>query len=207
MPEEEIVTTHRLEALTDGIFAFSMTLLVLFIETPKIHHLHSPQQLQTYLIEQYPQFVSYLITFLLLANFWIIHHNISRFITKTNYVNLWLNITFMLVIVLLPFASMIIGDYPVAWGSIFLFISNLFLICFLLLLIWLNASCNKRLINPNVDPTRVTDITNQLLIGVFFSFISIIVSFFSHTLALYVYFLIPVSLILYKLSRRKLLGR
>ena len=49
MPEGETKITHRLEALTDGVFAFSMTLLVIFIETPEAHHLGSPQQLQVYL--------------------------------------------------------------------------------------------------------------------------------------------------------------
>lgn len=204
MPEEEIITTRRLEALTDGIFAFSMTLLVIFIETPKAHHLTSPLQLQVYLSEQYPQFISYLITFLVLANFWVVHHNISRFITKTNYFNLWLNIAFMLFIVLLPFTSMIIGDFPQSWGSIFLFISNIFCICILLLFVWLYASHNRRLINPDISQIRVQSITNQLLIGVFFSFLSIVLFFFYPGIALYVYLMIPASLVFYKLRDRGL---
>lgn len=203
MEQEEFITTRRLEALTDGIFAFSMTLLVIFIETPKAHHLTSPLQLQVYLAEQYPQFISYLITFLLLANFWVIHHNISRFITKTNYVNLWLNIVFMLFIVLLPFTSLIVGDYPLSWGSIFLFIGNIFSICTLLLLIWLYASANRRLIVPEMDQQHIQSVTNKLFIGVFVSFLSIVLSFFNVSAALYVYLLIPLILILYNLKDRK----
>jgi len=203
MAEEEMITTRRLEALTDGIFAFSMTLLVIFIETPKAHHLFDPQQLQLYLVEQYPQFISYLITFVLLANFWIIHHNISRFITKTNYLNLWLNIIFMLFIVLLPFTSMILGDYPQAWGSIFLFISNLFCICSTLLGIWVYASHNRKLIRSDIDQKQITLMTYHLSIGVFFSFLSIILSFFNTSASLYVYLCIPVSLLFYKLMNQK----
>ncbi len=203
MAEEETISTHRLEALTDGIFAFSMTLLVIFIETPKSHHLHNPQQLQTYLTEQYPQFISYLITFLVLANFWIIHHHVSRFITKTNYVNLWMNIAFMLFIVLLPFSSMIIGDYPQSWGSIFLFISNLFCICIFLFLIWLYATQNRRLISPDVDQKRMMSTTNQLLINVVVSFFSIILSFFYLPGALYVYLFIPIALVVLRLKNRE----
>ncbi|MCL5969929.1 MAG: TMEM175 family protein [Patescibacteria group bacterium] len=198
MEEGEIITTRRLEALTDGIFAFSMTLLVIFIETPKAHHLTNPQQFQLYLVEQYPQFVSYLITFLLLANFWIIHHRISRFIIRTNYLNLWLNIVFMLFIVLLPFTSMIVGDFPKSWGSIFLFVSNLFFICNLLLLIWLYASHHRRLIRPDIDQFSEESIISQLIIGAFVSFLSILLSFFNRSLALYVYLLIPFFLILNK---------
>lgn len=203
MDQEEFVTTRRLEALTDGIFAFSMTLLVIFIETPKAHHLTSPLQLQVYLGEQYPQFISYLITFLLLANFWVIHHNISRFITKTNYVNLWLNIVFMLFIVLLPFTSLIVGDYPLSWGSIFLFIGNIFFICSLLFIIWLYASGKRRLTVPEMDRQHIQSITNKLFIGVVVSSLSIVLSFFNVSAALYVYLLIPLILILYNLKDRK----
>lgn len=202
MADQETITTHRLEALTDGIFAFSMTLLVIFIETPKAHHLGSPQQLQAYLTGQYPQFISYIITFLVLANFWIIHHRLSQFISKTNYINLWLNIALMLFIVLLPFTSMITGDFPQSWGSIFLFISNIFLICTLLLLIWLYASNHHRLMDASIEQKRIKSTTIQLFIGVFFSALSIVISFFNLSGALYVYLLIPITLVLLKLIRR-----
>jgi len=133
-----------------------------------------------------------------LANFWIIHHIISRLITKTNYVNLWLNIGFMLFIVLLPFTSAILGDYPKSWGGIFLFIGNLFLLCCFLLAIWLNAAHRRKLIDQDVDPKKVRSITFKLFVGVFFSLVSIIVSFVNLAAALYVYLLIPVVLFLYK---------
>jgi len=193
MAEEENISTRRLEALTDGIFAFSMTLLVIFIDTPQFHHLNSPEQLQRYLMEQYPQFVSYLITFLVVANFWIIHHHISRFITKTNIVSLWLNILFMLFIVLLPFSSMIVGDFPMSWGSIFLFVVNLFCICTLLFIIWLYASRHKRLTSSDLNYKKVKEISIGLLIGVFYSALSIVISFFNVSIALYIYLLIPVT--------------
>jgi uncharacterized membrane protein len=171
-----------------------MTLLVLFIETPQSLHLNNPQQLQIYLVEQYPQFISYLITFFVLANFWVIHHNISRFIIKTNYISLWLNITFMLFIVLLPFTSMILGDYPQFWGSIFLFTGNLFFIISLLAIIWIYASGHSNFIHPTIDGNRVQSIRNQLLIDVFISLTSIILSFFNPSAALYIYLMIPISL-------------
>jgi uncharacterized membrane protein len=203
MAEEEIISTRRLEALTDGIFAFSMTLLVIFIETPKAHHLNDPSGLQHYLSQQYPQFISYLITFLLLANFWVIHHQISRHITKTNYLNLWLNIVFMLFIVLLPFSSVIVGDYPKTWGGIFLFMINLLLISILLLAVWVNASINKRLINPEMEPKRIEFITNELVIGSFFCLLSIFISFIYLPMALYIYLLIPIFVALYDINYRK----
>jgi len=199
MADEEMITTRRLEALTDGIFAFSMTLLVVFIETPKPHHLNNPQQLQIYLTEQFPQFVSYVITFLILAIFWILHHHLSSFIIKTDYKNLWLNIIFMLCIVFLPFTSMILGDYPAAWGSTFLFVVNLFALCTLLLILWLYAN-HRKLITPDLVQKRAASMTDQLSIGVFFSFVSIIVSFFSPSTALYGFLFIPIFIVLYKLN-------
>lgn len=54
MAIEEIVTPRRLETLTDGIFAFSMTLLVIFIDVPQSHHLSGPAELQRYLSTELP---------------------------------------------------------------------------------------------------------------------------------------------------------
>jgi len=203
MIDLEIITTRRLEALTDGIFAFSMTLLVIFIETPQSHHLNDPRQLQIYLSQQYPEFISYIVTFLLLANFWIVHHQISNHIKQTNYLHLWLNIIFMLFIVLLPFSSVMLGDYPQTWGSIFLFMINLFFISNLLLIIWLYASYRKRLLDPDMDEKHIRFATNQLIIGSSISFLSILISFIYLPLALYCYLLIPISLALYDLNFKK----
>ncbi len=197
MSNEEIVTPRRLEGLIDGIFAFSMTLLVIFINVPEFHHLNSPLQLHNYLVEQWPQFVSYLVTFLLLANFWIIHHLISNRIGKTNYIHIWLNIFFVLFIVLLPFVSVILGDYPETWGSIFLLTINLIFINSFLLAIWLYSSHHKYLLKPDVDQKCIKFTTNQLLIGLFICLLGFIVSIVYLPIALYVYLLMPIFFTLY----------
>ena len=203
MANEEIVTPRRLETLTDGIFAFSMTLLIIFIDVPQAHHLSGPSQLHSYLSTQYPQFVSYVVTFLLLANFWVVHHQISNNIEKTNGLHLWLNIVFMLFIVLLPFTSMMLGDFPQIWGSIFLFMINLFFISSFLLIIWLYASYHKRLLKPNIDQKNIMFTTHKLFIASLVSFLGIIISFIYLPLALYVYLLIPVFFILYDTNYKK----
>ena len=203
MNDKEIVTPSRLETLTDGIFAFSMTLLVLFIDVPKSHHLNDPIQLHNYLSTQYPQFLSYLVTFLLLANFWIMHHQISNHIKKTDKLHLWLNIVFMLFIVLLPFFSVVLGDYLETWGSIFLFMFNLFLINSFLLAIWLYASYHKHLLKPNIDQKSIGFTTEQLVIGCLVSLLAIIISFVYLRIALYIYLLIPVVFILHEINYKK----
>jgi len=203
MANEEIITPRRLETLTDGIFAFSMTLLVIFIDIPQSHHLSGPVQLHNYLLAEYPQFVSYVITFLLLANFWVVHHQISNKIEKTNRLHLWLNIVFMLFVVLLPFTSMILGDYSQIWGSIFLFMANLFFISSFLLIIWLYASYHKRLLKPNIDHKHIIFTTHKLFIASLVSFLGIIVSFIYLPIALYVYLLIPIFFILYDTNYKK----
>jgi len=203
MANEEIVTPRRLETLTDGIFAFSMTLLIIFIDVPKAHHLGDPSQLQNYLSTQYPQFISYVVTFLLLANFWVVHHQISNKIEKTNRLHLWLNIIFMLFIVLLPYTSMMLGDFPQIWGSIFLFMINLFFITSLLLIIWLYACYHKHLLKPSVDQKHIMFTTHKLFIASLVSFLSIIISFIYLPLAMYVYLLIPIFYILYDTNYKK----
>jgi len=197
MDEKEIISKSRLEALTDGIFAFSMTLLVIFIELPHQNHLGNASMFYVYLKAQYPQFISYLVTFLLLANFWVIHHKISRCLKRVDFGYLWLNIFFMLFIVLLPFSSALLGDYHRLWGSIFIFLVNLFLITNMLFIIWLYGSYKNRLLDENININYIKNINNQLMLFSAISFLSIFVCFIYPPGALYIYFLVPLLVIFY----------
>jgi hypothetical protein len=78
------MTTHRIEALTDGIFAIAMTLLVLNLALPETGNgLTQTVELHKLLIGQTPKFFSYALSFLLLAIYWVLHHRQFHFIKRT----------------------------------------------------------------------------------------------------------------------------
>ncbi len=65
-----VQSTERLAALSDGIFAFAMTLLVLDIHTPVAHAIHQESDLLQALVGLGPQFGMYMMSFLTLGIFW-----------------------------------------------------------------------------------------------------------------------------------------
>lgn len=76
IPEHRL-STDRLEALADGIFAFAMTLLVLNIDMPaSVPGTSSNQAILQHLINLLPQFGIYALAFLILGGFWYGHQKL-----------------------------------------------------------------------------------------------------------------------------------
>ena len=67
-------SAHRIEALTDGIYAVAMTLLVIDLKLPDRELIHSTSDLIDAVVQLAPRFLAWLISFLVLALFWYGHH-------------------------------------------------------------------------------------------------------------------------------------
>jgi len=121
-----VMATTRLEALSDGIFAFAMTLLVLTIDVPSTGV--SPESLPALLLGMQHQFVMYAIAFFVLAGFWFSHHKLYNVIRHVDGGLLWMNILALLFIVLVPFSTSLMSDYPEVPLAAIVFHANLFII-------------------------------------------------------------------------------
>jgi Predicted integral membrane protein len=95
----------RLEAFTDAMIAIIMTVLVLELARPNSDQLKS-------LVELMPHLGVYLVSFLVLAIYWINHHHLFQIIKNINGKVLWINITFIFIISLIPFFSNWVSYYP-----------------------------------------------------------------------------------------------
>lgn len=146
-------STRRIEALSDGIFAIAMTLLVLSLRLPGTSEHESLHDL---LFGQMHVFVAYALSFILLAIFWIIHHQHFHSIVRTNRVHLWINIIILLFVALMPFSSSLVGDYPSESLSKGFFDLNMFALGMLFYGNWWYASKNHRLIDPDLSEERIT---------------------------------------------------
>ncbi|MDD1666050.1 MAG: TMEM175 family protein [Methanomicrobiales archaeon] len=154
--EIEGLTKGRLEALTDGIFAFAMTLLVTTMDFPQpdvsapLPALTLHGMIVTYL----PDFMNYIIAFAVLAGFWVAHHTLFHHIRFIDMTVLWMNILSLLFVALLPFSTDLVGDYPDPLASIF-FEANLLAIGLLLYIIWNYATTDRRLVDRDLDEAAV----------------------------------------------------
>src|SRR5215471_1982543 len=94
---------NRIEALTDGVFAVAMTLLVLDIRVPELHQPLATAELPLKLLSLWPKFLSYTISFVILGVYWVGHHVQLSFIRRADRPLLWINILFLLWVALVPF--------------------------------------------------------------------------------------------------------
>ncbi len=145
---------NRMEALTDGIFAIAMTLLVLSLDVPAGIHDPSDATVTAMLAGQLPAFYHYFLAFFILASFWIAHHaqvNRLRHIDRTY---LWINITALMFVTLVPFSVSFVGDYPGEIFAAIAFEANLLILGLLFAVQWRYAVHEHRLIHPDTDLGR-----------------------------------------------------
>ena len=88
--------TGRIEAFSDGVFAIAITLLVIEIGVPHVDDASLGATLFGELVEQWPSYLGYVISFLQIGVIWANHHNRFRFITRSDHILLFLNILFLM---------------------------------------------------------------------------------------------------------------
>ena len=111
---ERLHDPARVLALSDGVFAILITLLVLEIHVPELTEGHS---LSEALAELLPSLVAFVISFILAGMYWVGHRDLFALVRRTDRGLVWLNILYLLPLCLLPFAAGLLGRYdrePVA---------------------------------------------------------------------------------------------
>ena len=100
--QEARVTAERLKAFSDGVFAIIITIMVLELKPPHGADFSA-------LLEMWPLFAAYLISFLYVAIYWNNHHHLFYTVERLNGATLWANIALLFFLSLMPFAT--------AWAS------------------------------------------------------------------------------------------
>jgi hypothetical protein len=89
------LSTTRIAAFSDSVFAFAATLLVLNIKVPEL----LPAQLTELprqVFQLWPQLLSYIMSFVIVGIYWVAHHVMFHHIKRSDRLMLWLNITFLM---------------------------------------------------------------------------------------------------------------
>jgi uncharacterized membrane protein len=100
---------NRLEAFSDGVIAIVITLLVLEIRVPEVT---SGRELRPALVHLLPKLAAYVISFLVLAVWWVSHHHLIEQVKTVDRGVLWLNNLFLLALAFIPFPTALMGEYP-----------------------------------------------------------------------------------------------
>src|ERR1035438_9753478 len=119
-----MLNKSRIEALSDGVFSITMTLLVLKLEVPEVMHHSTNEDMLHQLLALGPGFATYVVTFLIAGGFWFLHHQSFHFIRHVNGLLLWLNLLFLMLVSLLPFSAGLMSHLLVHPVSQLFYIGN-----------------------------------------------------------------------------------
>jgi uncharacterized membrane protein len=104
--------TNRIEAFSDGVMAILITIMVLELKAP-----HDPTPAS--LARMWPVFFAYVLSFIIIAIYWVNHHHLIHLISRVDAVILWANMNLLFWISLIPWVTVYLGDnhalpFPVA---------------------------------------------------------------------------------------------
>ena len=134
---------ERAEALTDGIFATVMTILVLSLVVPVITSGNIDTVLTSDLFGLLPNILTYAMSFLVLGTLWIGHNNIFRYLEKAERHVQWINLIFLLSVGFIPFTTAILGRYPLDHISLLVYGINLLAVAIIYNVFWAYALRQK----------------------------------------------------------------
>jgi uncharacterized membrane protein len=141
-----LMEKNRMESLTDGIFAFAMTLLVMDLILPRDAII--TQTSSASLLSLLPAFYHYILAFFVLAAFWMGHHEQFSKIHHIDKNFLFLNAIGLFFVTLVPFSTSFVGDYSEDMLATCVFEATLLVLGLIFCLQWYYSSHNHRLISP-----------------------------------------------------------
>src|SRR6266404_607730 len=124
--EERLITgrryrTDRTEGISDGVFAVSLTLLILDVRPPE----GGVSQLVHGLVLIAPRLGTFALSFAIVGYYWLVHHLIFASLRGVKIGIIWANLLFLATIVVLPFSTAVLGRYPQASVALAIYGANL----------------------------------------------------------------------------------
>jgi uncharacterized membrane protein len=185
------LTTQRIEAFSDGVFAIAITLLVLEIKVPQLQTPTSsgdPLSLRTALLQAWPSYVGYIFSFVMIGIYWANHHYIFHLYQRSDHIFALLNVLFLMCISFLPFPTAILAGYitdpAFRQTAITFYAFGLFLPALSWLFVWLYASWQHRLIDRQLAPVFVTALTRQYALSTLLYLTAILIATWNGTAGL-----------------------
>jgi uncharacterized membrane protein len=181
--------TGRIEAFSDGVIAVAITLLILDVQVPNV----KAGLLLQALLDQWPSYLGYVTSFLVVGIFWANHHNMFRHIHQVDHALLVINSFFLMCIAFIPFATALLTKYitsPDQHTAALVYGATLLLNGILFNAVWWYAAWKHRLIRRDLDTQAVQRITRNYLLGLPFYALSTVLSLINVEMSLALYILV-----------------
>jgi uncharacterized membrane protein len=156
----------RLEAFTDGVLAIAITLLTLDLKVPP----HGPgRPLSEVLLHQWPAYLAYLVSFLVIGIIWVNHHAMFRLIERVDRKLLFLNLMLLLVVAAIPFPTALLAEYLNAGRdshtAAAVYSGAMLAMALAFLAMWWYAAHRAHLLHSQIDQTQARAATRRFGAG------------------------------------------
>lgn len=108
--EHDRTQLERMTFFSDAVFAIAMTLLVIEVRVPEVHHA-TDHALAQALLDQIPKYIGFVVSFIVLGRFWVGHHHVMGMIEHADRRLVWINLLFLLAVAFMPFPTAVLSDY------------------------------------------------------------------------------------------------
>jgi uncharacterized membrane protein len=129
-------SVERLCALSDGVFAVAMTLLVLDLHAPVAQAVHSERDLLAALWLLAPRLVVYLLSFLTLGIFWLGQQTQLNYVGRSDRAFSWIQLAFLFAVTLTPFSTGLMAEFIAYRTALVLYWLNIVALGALLFASW-----------------------------------------------------------------------
>lgn len=195
---------NRLSAITDGVYAVALTLLALEIVVPSVNSIHSSAQLNDYMVNNLlPQLSLYLISFIILSNFWASTNAIPMY-KKVDNTILTINLAILALVVLIPFSTSFVLSFYHYSQSVIIFSLIILLVGLLYLILYIylfKENLVKERIYKFIEPHKRIMLI-ELSIPPVLALISIILVLFNPLAGMYVYVVVLFATMIKKIAKK-----
>lgn len=175
----------RVEAFSDGVIAIAITLLILEIRVPE----GAGQDLPHQLAEQWPSYVSYVVSFFVIGVIWLNHHALFMHLDRVDRKLTSLNLVLLFSIALIPWPTHLLATYMREGGDAERIAALIYSATMLLMgasmgAIWTYASRDRKLLGSDLTDEEIRRRTRSFTIGAPLYLVALVVALFSAPLCL-----------------------
>lgn len=178
--------TLRIETFSDGVFCIAVTLLSIEIGV-ELHGDVTNKELTHALLDKWPTYLAYVISFINVLLAWIGHHSLFKMLHKSDNSIMIANGLLLMLVALVPFPTKTLGEFLSTGGfktAVIFYTAYFVLISIAFRLLWFAAARNKDLLVHDITAAQIKQTTLNENIGLICNSIVLAVAFFNPWLAL-----------------------
>lgn len=157
-------SSERLAALSDGVFAVAMTLLLLELHVPAREAIHSERDLLNDMAAFLPQLAVYLMSFLTLGIFWMGQQTQLNHLDRSDRNLSWLHLAFLFAVTLMPVSTHFLTEFAQYRAALLAYWLNILLLGAMLYLSW-GCATHAKLIKDDMPPGVPAAICRRIVVA------------------------------------------